>query len=213
MSVLPEQISQLETSVAAQFSGAQEYNLSEMMNLLKFYNFDPVEVGTEAAKARGLIVARIIIKSLTVSPRADAAAACYLLSATLLEDENVQAALTLQEQFECIRLDAFWASVAKPAVAALIEPVVGFFDNIRDVIAGVVSITYQRLSLSLFGTLVNLSGAELTQFISSKGWTVEGDVLSLPLVPENTSSDGSVVSDNIQLPQLTKLITYASTSN
>lgn len=84
MSVLPEQISQLETSVAAQFSGAQEYNLSEMMNLLKFYNFDPVEVGTEAAKARGLIVARIIIKSLTVSPRADAAAACYLLSATLV---------------------------------------------------------------------------------------------------------------------------------
>ncbi|KAF4572750.1 hypothetical protein EYR40_004168 [Pleurotus pulmonarius] len=213
----PSNVSILEDYLYHQIR-SQEYDCLANLAILKLYQFNPDLYNPD-------IVINILIKSLSASPLPD-----FNLCMSLLEERPINATLDEPDPlptllpvlrhlhnllFRC-RFPAFWATYKSEQLENLRDnytvECAGFEDSIRDVAIRAVKAAFTRISPQRLGSYLDLQGAELDAYVQKLGWAVDAStsMISIPPNPDN-QIEATVVQENIKLPQVTKIISFAAT--
>jgi len=157
----PNNLSMLEDYIKEQ-ARDNFFDLEANLAVLKLYQFNPQMTD------KGTIVL-ILLKALTSMPKTDFVLCKCLVENSLLEEEQVNIILTLHNQLETCKFDAFWAELA--ANHGLLIGVNGFEDSIRMFISHVIKITYQRIEKSTLRSLLGgLADNQLAYWMNLNGW-------------------------------------------
>ncbi|KAH9898483.1 initiation factor 3 [Cubamyces lactineus] len=205
---------------------SQEYDCLANLAILKLYQFNPDLYNPD-------VVINILIKALTSAPFPD-----FSLCISLLDERPPSASAsgsgaganpdepdplpqllpvlsTLHALLQQCRFPRFWALYRSDEVEALRDnytvECVGFEDAVRDVAVRAVKAAFTSISSERLGSYLDLSGDDLTAYVEKLGWSIDAStgVVSIPPNPDN-QIESTVVQENIQLPQLVKVITHAA---
>jgi len=194
---------------------SEEYDCLANLAILKLYQFNPDLYNPD-------VVINILIKALTATPFPD-----FNLCISLL-DERIPNATdepdplpsllpllsSLHNLLQQCRFPAFWNLYTSEQAESLRDnytvECVGFEDSIREVVIRSVSAAFKRIGSERLGTYLNLAGDELTAYAENLGWTIDGStgVITIPANPDNQIVS-TVVQENVELSQLTKIISHA----
>lgn len=94
---------------------------------------------------------------------------------------------TLAGSLETANFVQFWGNLKELAIKERIQKIGDFEPSIREFIADVFSITYQRVSKSLLVKNLGQSEEEFEKFAEQKAWKIEDEEVSIPLNPNNQS--------------------------
>lgn len=124
--------------------------------------------------------------------------------------EAVQQLTTLHSQLNNAQYVDFWNTLdGDDLIADLVADVQGFEEVMKVRIAVVVSQCMQEVNKSVLESWLNLSGAKFDKFVQEVcGWTVEGNVVSIPLNKENEAR-GTVVRENVKFDQFSRIVKRA----
>jgi len=195
---------------------SQEYDCLANLAILKLYQFNSTLYNPD-------VIINILVKALTNVPYPD-----FNLSVSLLDARSPSAALdepdplpsilpslvTLHNLLQQCRFPAFWHLYRSDELESLRDnytvEVVGFEDAIRQVVIRIVKATFQRIGGKRLGSYLDLQGADLDTYIAKLGWKADASngVIEVPANPDNQISS-SVVQEDIDLPQLSKIISHA----
>ncbi|KAH7345346.1 armadillo-type protein [Rhizoctonia solani] len=140
----------------------------------------------------------------------------------------------LSTQLLACRFPAFWAFYRSDACAALREnytvEVVGFEDSVREVAVRAVTAAFKTITRKRLGSYLDLDApvdvvvlssmdqrltgsfidSDLDSYVDSLGWGLDAStgVITIPPNPDNQPV-ATVIRENIQLPQLAKIISQA----
>ncbi|EPQ60858.1 ARM repeat-containing protein [Gloeophyllum trabeum ATCC 11539] len=213
----PSNVSILEDYLYHQIR-SQEYDCLANLAILKLYQFNPDLYNPD-------VVINILIKALTASPFPD-----FNLCISLLDDRPQTAHLdepdplpqllptltTLHSLLHQCRFPAFWTLYHSDDLQPLRDnytvEVVGFEDSVREVAVRAVRSAFTRITSKRVASYLNLpEGPELESYVSKLGWTLDSasGVISIPLNADN-KIESTVVQENIQLPQLAKIISHTA---
>ncbi|KAI0757081.1 initiation factor 3 [Daedaleopsis nitida] len=196
---------------------SEEYDCLANLAILKLYQFNPELYNSD-------VVINILIKALTSAPFPDFALCISLLDerrtpANADEPDGLPALLpvlsALHGLLQQCRFPAFWQLYRSDDVAPLrteyTVECVGFEDAVRDVAVRAVRAAFTSIGSERLGTYLDLSGPELTAYVERLGWELNEATgfVSLPPNPDN-QIESTVVQENIQLPQLVKVIAHAA---
>lgn len=161
------------------------------------------------------------MKSLTVFPSPDFSLCLSLLPTHVLVSrekqslstgsltEAVQQLSTLHSQLNNAQYADFWSSLDGDETADLVADVQGFEEVMKVRIAVVVSQCMQEVQRSALESWLNLNGAKFDKFVQEVcGWTIEGDIVQIPLNKENEAR-GTVVRENVKFDQFSRLVKRA----
>ncbi|OCB86101.1 ARM repeat-containing protein [Sanghuangporus baumii] len=182
---------------------------------LSRYQFNPALYNPD-------VVINVLIKSLTAVPFPDFNLCIALLGerpiASNLDEpdplpELLPTLTSLHERLLQCRFPAFWALYRSDDLQNLREnytvECAGFEDSIRQVAVKAVKATFKRINVERLGTYLDLSGEDLVEYISGLGWGVDGSIVTIPPNPDN-QVEGTVIRENIQLSQLSKIIAHSA---
>ncbi|RPD82639.1 initiation factor 3 [Lentinus tigrinus ALCF2SS1-7] len=213
----PSNVSILEDYLYHQIR-SEEYDCLANLAILKLYQFNPDLYNPD-------VVINILIKALTSSPFPD-----FNLCISLLDERTAPAPsadepdplpqlLPLLTQLHALlhqcRFPAFWALYRSDNVEQLRDnytvECVGFEDAVREVAVRAVKAAFTSIGSERLGTYLDLSKDDLKAYVEKLGWTLDAStgVVSIPPNPDN-QIESTVVQENIQLPQLTKVIAHAA---
>ncbi|KAH8100649.1 initiation factor 3 [Cristinia sonorae] len=192
----------------------EEYDCLANLAILKLYQFNPDLYNPD-------VVINILIKALT-SPFPDFNLCISLLderAANVNPDEPdplpalLPLLTTLHNLLQQCRFPAFWQLYRSDKSESLRDnytvECVGFEDAVRRVVVRAVTGAFKRIGSERLSTYLNLDVEDLGEYVQKLGWTVgDAGVISLPSNPDNQPVS-TVVQENIQLHQLTKIITHA----
>jgi len=196
-----------------------EYDCLANLAILKLYQFNP-------DLYNGDIVVNILVKALTAAPMPDFNLSLALLSemrhyesasAHAKEPDPLPSLLphliALASLLEQCRFKEFWALYDSPDLEPLRENYTveckDFDSNVRDVVVRTVRATFAKISEERLSNYLDLTGSELRDFITSEGWDIKDGVVSIPPNSDN-QIEATVVRENIQLPQLKKIVAHAA---
>ncbi|EIM83312.1 ARM repeat-containing protein [Stereum hirsutum FP-91666 SS1] len=193
---------------------SQEYDCLANLAILKLYQFNQDLYNPD-------VIINILVKALTSVPFPD-----FNLSIALLDDRAPPTNLdepdplpallphlvSLHSLLQQCRFPAFWALYRSDELESLRDnytvEVVGFEDSIREVVVRSVKAAFQRIGKQRLGTYLSLSDSGLDEYISKLGWTQDATgVVEIPPNPDNKIVS-TVVQENINLPQLSKVISH-----
>ncbi|KAI9489831.1 armadillo-type protein [Zychaea mexicana] len=194
----PDNAVVLEEYLAEQCKNG-EYDLTANLALLKLYQLNP-----QLSKVH--VIVNILAQSLTAIPKPDYNLCMYLLT-DYVEVDEVKRLTHLQQLLEQSRYAEFWKTLENDK--ALIKDIVGFEDTIRQVIALVVSMSYQTIATSVLESYFALTGDAFKQFCEKHQWQLNGNTVSIPINEDNEAKT-VVVRENIKFEQLTKVIGYSN---
>ncbi|THH34017.1 hypothetical protein EUX98_g28 [Antrodiella citrinella] len=196
----------------------EEYDCLANLAILKLYQFNPDLYNPD-------VVINILIKALTSSPFPD-----FNLCISLLDqrptiqntDEPdplptlLPILTTLHNLLQQCRFPAFWALYRSENAESLRDnytvECVGFEDAVRRVVVHAVVGAFRRISSERLASYLHLDVEDVPEYVQKLGWTVDaGGVISLPSNPDNQPVS-TVVQENVQLSQLTKIISHAQTA-
>ncbi|KAI0778102.1 initiation factor 3 [Trametes elegans] len=217
----PSNVSILEDYLYHQIR-SQEYDCLANLAILKLYQFNPDLYNPD-------VVINILIKALTSAPFPD-----FSLCISLLDERPAAAAAAganpdepdplpqllpvltrLHALLGQCRFPQFWAAYRAPDAEPLRDnytvECVGFEDGVREVALRAVRAAFASISTARLGSYLDLSGPELNAYVEKLGWSIDDatGVVSVPPNPDN-QIESTVVQENIQLPQLTKIISHAA---
>ncbi len=81
----------------------------------------------------------------------------------------IAAVISLNRQLEGARFAQFWAEVDQ--LRDLVNPVVGFYDAVRDFIVYLIESTFQKVSTATLAQSVRLEGASLNSLVRTATWS------------------------------------------
>ncbi|KAI7855217.1 armadillo-type protein [Circinella umbellata] len=194
----PENTEVLEEYLAGQCKNG-EYDLVANLVLLKLYQFNP-----QLSKVP--VIVNVLAKSLTAIPKPDYNLCMYLLTDYVDVDE-VKRLTHLQQLLEQSRYAEFWSTLEKDK--ELVKDIVGFEDAIRQVIAHVVSMSYQTIAASVLESYLALKGDAFKQYCEKQQWQLSGSTVSIPINKDNEAKT-VVVRENIKFEQFTKVIGHSN---
>ncbi|CED84681.1 arm repeat-containing protein [Phaffia rhodozyma] len=215
----PANVSFLEDYLYDQVKSGS-YDCLANLATLKLYQFNPNLLNTD-------VLVHILLKTLIATPGPDFGLSVALIGDRAFsvpaseEEDEMEGHLPALLEFltkahsllRTCQFSQFWKLLNGDEEAATIlrqnqlaeHPL--FAKLIRtDVVSKAVASTNQRISSSLLGKWLDLSGDELNKFITSElKWTIEGDVVT---IGQNEDNDvkGKTVRENVELNQLTKVI-------
>ncbi|KAL5519123.1 hypothetical protein ACEPAH_806 [Sanghuangporus vaninii] len=210
----PSNVSILEDYLYHQIR-TNEYDCLANLAILKLYQFNPALYNPD-------VVVNVLIKSLTAVPFPDFNLCIALLGerpiASNLDEpdplpELLPTLTSLHEHLLQYRFPAFWELYKSDDLQNLREnytvECAGFEDSIRQVAVKAVKATFKRINVERLGTYLDLSGEDLVEYISGLGWGVDGLIVTIPPNPDN-QVEATVIRENIQLSQLSKLIAHSA---
>ncbi|KAG8219952.1 ARM repeat-containing protein [Butyriboletus roseoflavus] len=193
---------------------SEEYDCLANLAILKLYQFNPDLYNPD-------VVINILLKALTAEPFPD-----FNLCISLLDDRLPNAntdepdplptllpiLMNIYDLLHQCRFPAFWTFYRSEKLESLREnytiECIGFEDAIREVAARAVKATFTRIGLERLGSYVDLAGPQLAAWVSKQGWTIDGQVVSIPPNPDN-QIESVIIRENVKLPQLSKVITHS----
>lgn len=170
-SILPRLEDFVNYQVEHEFVDA-EANLA----VLKLYQFYP-------EKYNSVIVTKILIKALMSLPSTDFLCALYLIPERRQVDEPIPVISCLASLLETGRYTEFWSESG--ACADLLASVPGSLNAIRDLIFNVTARTYHKIDIDILKNIVNLDEEKIHEFVSVRGWTIDGDIVVCPYSDDN----------------------------
>ncbi|KAG9047460.1 hypothetical protein FS837_002174 [Tulasnella sp. UAMH 9824] len=196
-----------------------EYDCLANLAILKLYQFNP-------ELYNGDVVVNILVKALTATPGPDFNLCLALLCERPIEAQPEEgdpfSSFLPQLQFfhqllRTCKFPLFWEVYRSQESSTLrenyINEVYGFEDTIREsVIAKIVSSTFTRIGKERLETYLDLTGPDFDAMLEKLGWTVDskGGIVITPN-PDN-QIQATVLREDIQLPQLSKIIAHAQTA-
>jgi translation initiation factor 3 subunit K len=125
-------------------------------------------------------------------------------------DEPIQQLTALQQLLEQSRFAKFWESFnSNPTYEQLVSSVRGFRKAIRNIVARVVSMTHQQISVPLLQSYLDLKGDDFTAFVKEQNWEIKDSIVQIPVNKDNEAKT-VVIRENIKFEQLTKVIGYSN---
>jgi translation initiation factor 3 subunit K len=106
---------------------------------------------------------------------------------------------------EQARYTKFWQSDLVPWTSVIPN----FEIEIRKVIARIIAMSYQTVSISALSGYLGLNGAAFDKFCASQQWRKNGDIVQIPINKDNEAKT-VVIRENIKFEQLTKVIGYSN---
>ncbi|KAI0669982.1 initiation factor 3 [Trametes maxima] len=215
----PSNVSILEDYLYHQIR-SEEYDCLANLAILKLYQFNPNLYNPD-------VVINILIKALTSAPFPDFSLCISLLdehpasapSANPDEPDPLPQLLPVLSALHALlqqcRFPQFWLLYRADDVETLRDnytvECVGFEDAVRGVAVRAVTAAFTSIGAARLGSYLDLSGPELNAYVEKLGWTIDAStgVVSIPSNPDN-QIESTVVQENIQLPQLAKIITHAA---
>ncbi|PCH33567.1 initiation factor 3 [Wolfiporia cocos MD-104 SS10] len=212
----PSNVSILEDYLYHQ-TRSEEYDCLANLAILKLYQFNPDLYNPD-------VVIYILIKALTSAPFPDFNLCISLLderpAATNPDEPDPLPTLlpiltSLYNLLQQCRFPAFWALYRSDEAETLRDnytvECVGFENAVREVVIRAVKAAFTRIGSERLGAYLDLSGGDLTAYVESLGWSIDPatEVIAVPPNPDN-HIESTVVQENIQLPQLSKIITHAT---
>jgi len=161
--------------------------------LLKLYQFNPTSLNKDA-------IAKMLAKSLMNFPCNDFLFLSYMIPSTIQKEEPLLKLFTLNNLLENCKFKEAWAHINNNSFFSSIP---SFTDNIRNFISGVLSITYQNISLTMLQELLNLSETEIKEYISTKQPTWKINDTTVSLQSENSKQKKA---DTFTFDQLSRIL-------
>ncbi|KAJ1997115.1 hypothetical protein GGI04_005522 [Coemansia thaxteri] len=200
----------LEDYLARQCANPDPSNNHDLMAnlaLLKMYQFNPEMVDFD-------VIRRILAKALISPISSDFNLCLYLLSDEVCRDQSISKLLVLREYLERAQFGDFWKEMygnieEDEEEASVVDGIAGFDNGLRRLIVGEITGTYQTISATHVQDMVNLDEEAVLRLAKENGWTVNGNVISLPVKSDNEVK-GSVISESIAFEQLTKILSAAN---
>lgn len=145
----------------------------------------------------------------TIGGQASTFANIYPTLAQII-DEPIQQLTSLQQLLEQSRFAKFWETFnSDPSYEKLVSNVSGFKKAIRNLVARVVSMTHQQISVQLLQSYLDLKGDDFTAFVKEQNWEVKDSIVQIPVNKDNEAKT-VVIRENIKFEQLTKVIGYSN---
>lgn len=200
----PDILPDLENYVNEQVS-SQTYSLDANLCLLRLYQFEPERMSTQ-------IVARILVKALMAMPAPDFSLCLFLIPERVQMEEQFKTLIVLSHYMETARFCQFWDEAAKNR--HILEVVPGFEQAIHDYAVHVLSLTYQKVPMSVLAEAINMEGLSLDKFlenqVANSGWVIEkgqgrGQLIVLPRNEFNHPELKRNPADNIPLEHITRI--------
>ncbi|CAE6480803.1 unnamed protein product [Rhizoctonia solani] len=191
----------------------KEYDCLANLAILKLYQFNPDLYNPD-------VVINILIKSLTAAPACDFNLCVALLGERQAHGEPdplpgaLQILSQLSTQLLACRFPAFWTFYRSDACSNLREnytvEVVGFEDSVREAAVRAVTAAFKTITRKRLGSYLDLDDLDLDSYVESLGWDLDTatGVITIPPNPDNQPV-ATVIRENIQLPQLAKIISQA----
>ncbi|EIE76053.1 hypothetical protein G6F46_007554 [Rhizopus delemar] len=192
----PENLETLEGYLNQQCENGQ-YDCEANLAILKLYQFNP-------QLAKESVIVKILVKALTVIPAPDFSLCLYLLTEQN-HFESIEKLTELQQHLEQARYTKFWQSDLVPWTSVIPN----FEIEIRKVIARIIAMSYQTVSISALSGYLGLSGDAFDKFCASQQWQKNGDIVQIPINKDNEAKT-VVIRENIKFEQLTKVIGYSN---
>jgi translation initiation factor 3 subunit K len=151
-------------------------------------------------------ITNILVKALTIFPSPDFSLCLHLLPPNILDATTATDALsdavrkltTLNELIESGSYREFWAAYESDDLYAdLVADCAGFEDTMRDAIALQIGMIAREISKEIAQGWLNVSAEDLPEVVANYGWTVEGDIVKLPINKENEAKT-TVFRENVQ---------------
>ncbi|PWN47804.1 ARM repeat-containing protein [Violaceomyces palustris] len=227
----PQNLGVLHDYLAQQLDTGS-YDCLANLAILKLYQFNPSDFNY-------LVVVNILLKALVSAPLPDFNLCISLLGEAPLatvpsssEDGEKPEAETSSKipsagnlidplvvrlsQLSSLLFQAkfrdFWSTLASPEFEDVREhasKIHGFDDAARRVALNSVKGAFTTISEERIGTYLNLSGAELAQFVNSQpGWKLENGKVQVPANPDNEIK-ATIIREEITLDQMTKFLGQA----
>jgi translation initiation factor 3 subunit K len=212
----PSNVSLLEDYLYHQIR-SEEYDCLANLAILKLYQFNPELYNPD-------VVINILIKSLTATPLPDFDLCISLFedrppSITFDEPDPLPTMLPILKGlhnllYRC-RFPAFWEIYRSEELETLRDnytvECAGFENAVRQVVVRAVKTTFTQINMKRLGSYLDMSGSELEGYIKTQGWTLNAtsSVVGIPPNPDN-QIEATVVQENIDLPQLSKVISHAA---
>ncbi|KAN0015818.1 hypothetical protein ACTFIU_005765 [Dictyostelium citrinum] len=140
--------------------------------LLKLYQFNPTHLNKDS-------IAKMLAKALMNFPCNDFLFLSYMIPSIIQKEEPLLKLFILNNFLETCKFKEAWTHINSHSFFSEIP---GFIDNIRNFISGVLSITYQNISITMLGELLNLSDrTQLVDYIQSQQptWKISDSTVSL----------------------------------
>ncbi|EJD04150.1 ARM repeat-containing protein [Fomitiporia mediterranea MF3/22] len=212
----PSNVSILEDYLYHQIR-SNEYDCLANLAILKLYQFNPALYNPD-------VIINVLIKALTAVPFPDFNLCIALLgerpvTSNLDEPDPLPELLPtltiLHDLLLQCRFPAFWTLFKSEELASLREnytvECAGFEDSIRKVAIKAVKAAFKKIGVDRLSTYLDLKGEDLVDYLSHLGWEINGSVVSIPPNPDN-QVEATVVRENIQLSQLSKIIAHTAKS-
>ncbi|XP_071716715.1 eukaryotic translation initiation factor 3 subunit K [Rutidosis leptorrhynchoides] len=199
----PDILPDLENYVNEQVS-SQTYSLDANLCLLRLYQFEPERMSLQ-------IVARILIKALMAMPAPDFSLCLFLIPEKVQMDEQLKTLIVLSHYLETANFRLFWDEAAKSR--HILEVVPGFEQAIQEYAVHVLSLSYQKVRISVIAEAINVEGPSLDNFlehqVATNGWILEkgkgGQLVSLPQNEFNHPEMKRSAADSIPLDHITRI--------
>jgi len=210
----PSNVSILEDYLYHQIR-SNEYDCFANLAILKLYQFNPQIYNPD-------VVVNVLVKALAAIPFPDFNLCIALLGERPTinnpdEPDPVPTLLPLltslhSHLMQC-RYPKFWALFKSPECDSLRDnytvECAGFEDSIREVVIKAVRPAFKKISVDRLSTYLDVPAANITGYVAKLDWKVEGQEIIIPPNQEN-QIEATVVRENVQLPQLSKIISYTA---
>jgi translation initiation factor 3 subunit K len=175
----PNNIEKLEQCISL-MSKENVYNKDILLTVLKLYQLNP-------AKYNEPIVCQVLLKTMMVFPRNDYALAKYLIDANRINSPELRKVTDIGALLESCNFGVFWRLMRgdykpddkfkQPQVyPAVIEPIVGFEDAVRNFACQVINVTFQTIDKDeLLRLLGNISEPQMLGYAKVYNWEPKAD--------------------------------------
>lgn len=131
------------------------------------------------------VVELVLLRALCALPEPDFVHALSMIPDVRMT-ANVLVLANLEHLLQKARLAEFWVAAAGADAAPLVARLPVFSEAVRAFASGILSRTYRRISVPVLAESLGFDEAAAIAWARSTGWTVDGDTVELPAVPENT---------------------------
>uniref|UniRef100_A0A7E4URK0 Eukaryotic translation initiation factor 3 subunit K n=1 Tax=Panagrellus redivivus TaxID=6233 RepID=A0A7E4URK0_PANRE len=175
----PNNIPKLEACINL-MTKENQYDKDILLTVLKLYQLNPTNYNES-------IVCQVLLKTMMVFPHNDYALAKYLIDANRINTPELRKVTDIGALLESCNFGVFWRLMRgdyKPddkfktpqVYPAVIEPITGFEDAVRNFACQVISVTFQRIEKSELNRLLgNISDAQLLGYAKVYNWNPQPD--------------------------------------
>ncbi|KAF8533454.1 armadillo-type protein [Trichophaea hybrida] len=202
----PETVSTFQDYVQYQCEH-RTYDALANLALLKLYQFNPHLTKEET-------ITNILVKALLVFPSPDFSLCLHLLPPNILDHATATDALSdavrklalLNELIESGGYREFWEAFEHDDMYAdLVVDCAGFEESMRDAIAVQTNMIAREANKEMVQGWLNASSEDLPAAVARYGWSVEGDLVKVPINKENEAKT-TVFRESVSFGQFQNVI-------